>query len=119
MSAAYLAAVARMDHALGTLRSELQSMRDDTLLIALADHGGGGRVPTHHDSAHALDCTIPIFLEGAGVHPQELTSNHTILDVPATVLWALGLAIPDSYAGAPMHGAFVAPAQARLAATAA
>jgi arylsulfatase A-like enzyme len=119
MSTAYLAAVARMDHALGTLRSELQAMRDETLLIALADHGGGGRVPTHHDSAHALDCTIPIFLEGAGVHPQQLTSDHTILDVPATVLWALGLAIPDSYAGTPMRGAFAAPAQVRLAATAA
>jgi arylsulfatase A-like enzyme len=119
MSAAYLAAVARMDHALGSLRSELSSANDDTLLIALADHGGGGRVPTHHDSAHALDCTIPIFLEGAGIHPQELATDHTILDVPATVLWALGLPIPDSYAGTPMHGAFAAPTHALHAATAA
>jgi arylsulfatase A-like enzyme len=119
MSTAYLAAVARMDQALGTLRSELQSTRDHTLLIALADHGGGGRVPTHHDSAHALDCTIPIFLEGAGIHAQCLTSDHTILDVPATVLWALGLAIPDNYAGTPMHGAFTAPAHTFHAASAA
>ena len=116
MSPAYLAAVGRMDHALGMLRDELTSTRDDTLLIALADHGGGGRVPTHHDSAHPLDCTIPIFLDGAGVLPQELGSGHSLLDVPATVLWALGLAVPAQYAGTPIMVAFMAPALVAVAA---
>lgn len=106
MSPSYLAAVARMDHALGSLREELASRRDDTLLVALADHGGGGRVPTHHDSAHPFDCTIPILLEGAGVQPQELRRGLTLLDVPATVLWALGLRIPSQYAGTPIREAF-------------
>lgn len=110
MSPAYLAAVARMDHTLGLLRWELKSSRDDTLLIALADHGGGGRVATHHDSAHPLDCTIPIFLEGAGVTPQRLPDGLSILDVPATVLWALGIARPARYAGRPITEAFPAPA---------
>lgn len=119
MSPAYLAAVARMDHALGALRRALESSRDETLLIALADHGGGGRVPTHHDSAHPLDCTIPIFLDGAGVIPQELPEGLSILDVPATVLWALGLPIPKQYAGTPIVDAFMAPACAGTAATAA
>ncbi len=108
MSLPYLAAVARMDHALGALRRELESDRENTLLIALADHGGGGRVPTHHDSAHPLDCTIPIFLEGAGVHAQELSGELSILDVPATVLWALGIPIPPCYAGTPITEAFTA-----------
>lgn len=112
MSTAYLAAVARMDHALGALRRELATTRHDTLLIALADHGGGGRVPTHHDSPHPLDCTIPIFFDGAGVHPQELPDGLTILDVPPTVLWALGLPIPARYAGTPVREAFMAPAHA-------
>ncbi len=116
MSPAYLAAVGRMDHALGMLRGELAASRDDTLLIALADHGGGGRVPTHHDSAHPLDCTIPIFLDGAGVLPQELGSGLSLLDVPATVLWALGLAVPAQYAGAPITDAFMAPSLAAAAA---
>ncbi len=119
MSPAYLAAVARMDHALGSLRAELSATRHDTLLIALADHGGGGRVATHHDSAHPLDCTIPIFLEGAGVHVQELGTDLSILDVPATVLWALGLPIPSRYAGTPIFDAFVAPARLNSTATAA
>lgn len=106
MSPSYLAAVARMDHALGLLRWELEASLDDTLLIALADHGGGGRVATHHDSAHPLDCTIPIFLEGAGVIPQRLPDGLSILDVPATVLWALGIARPARYAGRPITEAF-------------
>ena len=59
MSAAYLAAVAHMDDALGVLRRELLSSRADTLLIALADHGGGGRIATrlgrgHRDGRFAL-----------------------------------------------------------------
>jgi Type I phosphodiesterase / nucleotide pyrophosphatase len=119
MSPPYLAAVARMDHALGALRRELENDMEETLLIALADHGGGGRIPTHHDSAHPLDCTIPIFLEGAGVHVQELPGSLTILDVPATVLWALGLPIPAQYAGAPIVDAFTAPVRASATMTAA
>lgn len=119
MSAPYLAAVARMDHALGALRRELHSTRDETLLIALADHGGGGRIPTHHDSAHPFDCTIPIFLDGASVHPQELDGALSILDVPATVLWALGLPVPARYAGTPILDAFAAPVRAARAMTAA
>lgn len=110
MSPAYLAAVARMDAALGALRWELEWSRDDTLLIALADHGGGGRSATHHDSAHPLDCTIPILLEGAGVTPQRLPDGLSILDVPATVLWALGIARPARYAGRPITEAFMTPA---------
>jgi hypothetical protein len=106
MSPAYIAAVARMDDALGALRRELAFRLHDTLLIALADHGGGGRVATHHDSAHPLDCTIPIFLEGAGVVRGALPQGLTILDVPATALWALGLPIPDAYAGTPIRDAF-------------
>lgn len=104
----YLAAVQRMDHALGVLRSELAAHDDGrTLLIALADHGGGGRVPRHHDSAHPLDCTIPLFLEGAGARAMTLDAGHTLLDVPATVLWALGIPRPSWYAGTPITAPFV------------
>ena len=106
MSLPYLTAVSRMDHALGMLIAQLDGTFDDTLLITLADHGGGGRIATHHDSAHPFDCTIPIMLHGAGVQPQQLPAGLTLLDVPATVLHALGIPVPDSYAGTPIHQAF-------------
>ncbi len=107
LSNPYLAAVQRMDHALGALRRELAAQAHDrTLLVVLADHGGGGRVATHHDSAHPLDCTIPILLHGAGARPLALPPGHTLLDVPATILWALGLDVPRWYAGTPITAPF-------------
>jgi hypothetical protein len=106
MSLPYLSAVSRMDHALGMLLAQIAGTFDDTLLIALADHGGGGRIATHHDSAHPHDCTIPIMLHGAGIQPQQLPAGLTLLDVPATALHALGIPVPSSYAGTPIHQAF-------------
>jgi arylsulfatase A-like enzyme len=106
MSPAYLAAVERMDLALAQLRDEL-ARDDDTVLIALADHGGGGRTAMHHDSAHPLDCTIPIMLHGPRVASGPLEGVYTLLDVPATILWALGAPIPASFAGTPITEAFL------------
>ncbi len=103
MSADYAAAARRMDQSLGELVAQLDPLRDPTtLLIALADHGGGGVDPRHHDSAHPLDRTIPIVFAGASVAPGPLAWPVSLLDVPATVLWALGVQRPESYAGRPV-----------------
>ncbi len=109
MSRAYLDAVSRMDDALGAMRHVLRESESETLLVTLADHGGGGRVDDHHDSAHHLDCTIPILLSGAGVIPQALEGTFTLLDAPPTVLWALGLPVPSQWAGTPITQAFLCP----------
>lgn len=106
MSDRYLDAVSRMDSALGTLMELLAQTQHETLLLTLADHGGGGAVPDGHDSLHPLDCTIPIFVHGSGVHAQQLPDGHSLLDVPPTVLWALGLPVPHQWTGAPITGAF-------------
>jgi predicted AlkP superfamily pyrophosphatase or phosphodiesterase len=107
MSEPYGAAAWEMDAALGALTRAIDLADPGTLFIALADHGGGGAVRTHHNSPHPLDTTIPIFLAGGAVHPGELGAGATLLDVPATVCWALGLPLPESYAGRPLQGAFV------------
>ncbi len=109
MSRAYLDAVSRMDHALGAMRVATRDAEAETLLVTLADHGGGGRLTHHHDSAHPLDCTIPILLSGAGVIAQSLSGTFTLLDAPPTVLWALGLPVPAQWVGSPMVQAFFAP----------
>lgn len=110
MSERYARAAHRLDLALGMLVACADVGRDPgTLLIALADHGGGGVNPRDHASDHPLDRTIPVLLAGAAVTADELDAP-SLLDVPATVLWALGLPVPASYAGRPLVEAFV-PAQ--------
>ncbi len=107
MSPAYGDAARRMDAALGRL-IDLTGLEHDptTVLIALADHGGGGVDPRNHDSAHPFDRTIPIVVAGGTVVPGSLRAGTSILDVPATVLWALGIAPPPIYEGRPMVEAF-------------
>jgi predicted AlkP superfamily pyrophosphatase or phosphodiesterase len=102
MSDAYARAALEMDVALGALVRQLDLDDPSTLFIALADHGGGGAVPDHHDSTHPLDTTIPLFLAGGAVRRGELPAGLSLLDVPATVCWALGLQMPESYAGQPL-----------------
>lgn len=108
MSEPYGKAAWEMDAALGALVRAVGLDDPDTLFVALADHGGGGAVRTHHNSAHPLDTTIPIFLAGGTVRRGELGSGATLLDVPATICWALGLPQPESFAGRVLSNAFAA-----------
>jgi arylsulfatase A-like enzyme len=107
MSSAYGAGARALDAALGTLRSILAKQMDDhTLLVALADHGGGGVLATDHDSDHPDDRTVPVLLAGAGIEPGTVLDATTLLDVPATVLWALGVRRPPTYEGRVLVEAF-------------
>ncbi len=106
MSNEYERAARALDHHLGRL-CELIDLDDPaTLLIALADHGGGGTDPLHHASEHPMDMTIPIMMAGGAVVPGALPPGTSILDVPATVCWALGLKVPESFGGLPLREAF-------------
>jgi arylsulfatase A-like enzyme len=106
MSPAYAEGCRRMDAALATLIE----LADDseTLFVGLADHGGGGRVANDHESDHALDRTIPIVLYGAGVVPRPLGPAR-LLDVPPTILSALGVGVPATYEGRILWEAFATP----------
>lgn len=106
MSPTYESAARRLDHSLARL-CELADLSDpSTLLIALADHGGGGTDPLHHDSDHPMDMTIPILMAGRALTPGALPHGLSILDIPATVCWALGLPIPETFGGAPIRDLF-------------
>ncbi len=108
MSPAYADGARRLDEALGRLAQWTGVEHDpSTLLIALADHGGGGVEPRDHNSAHPFDRTIPILLAGGAVAAgRRLRADASILDVPATVLWALGVQPPAIYEGRPFLEAF-------------
>lgn len=105
MSPEYADGCRQLDSAL----DRLNGIADDgeTLFVGLADHGGGGRVPNDHESDHALDRTIPILLWGAGVVQRQL-GPATLLDVPPTILTALGVGVPDTYEGRILWEAFAA-----------
>ncbi len=108
MSAEYADGCRRLDEALG----RLTGIADDgeTLFVGLADHGGGGRVPNDHESDHALDRTIPIVLWGSSVVQRQL-GPAKLLDVPPTILTALGVGVPDTYEGRILWEAFAADEQ--------
>lgn len=110
MSDPYATAASRMDAALGRLVQTVDVDDPDTLVIALADHGGGGAVPDHHNSEHPLDRTIPLMMAGGAVRRGDLPPGASLLDVPATICWALGVPRPESYAGTPLPEALLAPA---------
>jgi arylsulfatase A-like enzyme len=109
MSREYGDAARRVDSALGHLVSTLDLEHDaSTVLVALADHGGGGIVPDHHEGDHPLNTTIPLVVSGAAVRHVSLRES-SLLDVPATVAWLLGGVIPDSYSGRPLVEIFGEP----------
>jgi len=101
MSPEYAAAAVTLDRELAKLL-DIVHADPDTLLIALADHGGGGVNPKDHESDHPHDRLIPLVFTGAGVLPGEMRMHASLLDVPATVLWALGVERPSSYQGTPL-----------------
>jgi arylsulfatase A-like enzyme len=99
MTQEYGDACRRLDSAVGLLL-KLTSCSSDprTLVIALADHGGGGVTVNDHSEEHPLNWTIPLILGGGSVRQTRLEEAH-LLDVPATAAWALGMTPPALYAG--------------------
>ena len=107
MTDEYRHAARRMDASMAEVVDTIQPFeRSDTLLIAMADHGGGGAQLRDHESAHPTDRTIPIIFAGGAVPSRALRDPVSLLDVPPTVLWALGADVPGSYHGRPLLEVF-------------
>ena len=84
------------------------NLRNETLVIITADHGGKGE---NHIENIPEDTTIPWIISGPGVQPKHLTTNVHITDTAATAAYALGLQIPKEWDGIPVYEAFGLPAQ--------
>lgn len=105
MSEPYGMAVKRLDEALGRIAAYARVDDDPaTLLIALADHGGGGADARDHDSDHVHDRTIPLLIGGPAARPSSIR-EASLLDVPPTLLWSFGVPVPPSYEGTPLADA--------------
>lgn len=109
MSPHYRAAARRLDTAMARLL-DVSGVLDDprAVVIALADHGGGGHRLDDHDSSHPHDVTIPIVMAGGQVRAGQLPAGSSPLDVCATVPWLFGIAPPVSWSGRPLREAFTA-----------
>jgi hypothetical protein len=108
MTPGYERGARALDASLGTLIADLDLAHDPaTLLIACSDHGGGGAKATDHDSDHPSDTTIFVMVAGAAVEPCELAGAVSLVDIPATILWSLGVARPASYAGRVLSDGFL------------
>ena len=92
------------DYQIGRL---LEAVDEHTLVILTADHGGH---EMEHGSDIPEDMTIPFIIAGPGVKAgadlQHIEVNVT--DTAATVLWALGIPLPDNLTGRPVVEAFEA-----------
>ncbi|HNN14163.1 MAG TPA: ectonucleotide pyrophosphatase/phosphodiesterase [Anaerolineales bacterium] len=108
MSPEYLSVLFRADQAIAQLLTalEVRGLRDETLVIITADHGGHD---TTHGSSLPEDMTIPWIANGAGIHPGELTHPVTTVDTAATAAFALGLDLPAEWDGVPVYEAFGLP----------
>ncbi|MBL8089005.1 MAG: alkaline phosphatase family protein [Anaerolineales bacterium] len=110
LSSEQLSVIFRADQAIEKILAELDSrgIRDETLIIITADHGGLGN---SHTSGYPEDMTIPWIASGAGIQPKQLMSKINTVDTAATAAYALGLKIPSEWDGVPVYEAFGLPIQ--------
>jgi predicted AlkP superfamily pyrophosphatase or phosphodiesterase len=108
LSGEQLSVIYRADQALEKILAELDArgIRNETLIIITADHGGLGN---SHTSGYPEDMTIPWIASGAGIQPKQLTSSINAVDTAATAAYALGLDIPEEWDGVPVYEAFGLP----------
>lgn len=105
MSTAYGAAAKRVDQSIGILDALSTPAAGETLLVIVADHGGGGENPKEHLSDHPLNLTIPLIFSGRHVARCTL-GDVSILDIPPTILSTLGIAVPRNCEGRVLSQAF-------------
>jgi predicted AlkP superfamily pyrophosphatase or phosphodiesterase len=108
LSEEQLSVIRRADEALGAILGALEArdLRDETLIIISADHGGHD---TTHGSSRPEDMTIPWIASGPGIQPKQLSTQVYTIDTAATVAFALGLPIPPEWDGVPVYEAFGLP----------
>jgi hypothetical protein len=108
MSPQYRAAAVEIDAAVGVLAD----LSEHSLLIVMADHGGGGVTTHDHAEPHAINDHIPLILAGPDVtRRHQLTRHVSLLDIPPTLLWWFGLEVPVTYEGRVLTQAFTRTTQ--------
>lgn len=106
LSDAQKAAARECDRCLGRLLDALdrRGTLDETLIIVSADHGGHSH---GHSGILLSDLQIPWIAHGPQVRRGHvIASRVSTMDTAATVLYALGLQLPEHLRGRPIHEIF-------------
>jgi len=104
----YYAAVGVADKLIGEVLAAVQQagIKDSTLVLVTADHGGHGK---SHGQPIMADLEIPWILVGPGVRAgHEITTPLNTYDTAATIAFAFGLKQPDAWVARPVTEAFAA-----------
>ena len=106
MSSNYLVGTFRADEAIGMILTALDEagLREGTLIIITADHGGD--MEFKHGGKHPAAMTIPWVLSEASLNPGAIQRPIGIVDTAATAAYALNLRIPSIWDGIPAYEAF-------------
>jgi predicted AlkP superfamily pyrophosphatase or phosphodiesterase len=108
MSDSYLKALRQGDDTLKLLLDALDQygIRDSTLIIVTADHGGHDR---NHPGTVLEDLLIPWMAYGPGIQVGPLTNPVSIMDTAPTVAYALELPSQPDWDGLPVYQALGLP----------
>ena len=99
----YYGMVKRLDEAYGRLHDALKSLElaDDTIVLFTSDHGCHFKTRNNEykRSCHESSIRVPTVLTGPGFRGGQLQELVSLIDLPPTLLDAVGLEIPDQMQG--------------------
>jgi predicted AlkP superfamily pyrophosphatase or phosphodiesterase len=103
----YYAAVGVADQLIGEVMATIEEagMKNDTLLLVTADHGGVGK---GHGGATMAEIEIPWIISGPGIRAgHEIKSPVNTYDTAATIAFVFGLKQPEAWIARPVTDAFI------------
>ncbi|OPA81047.1 nucleotide pyrophosphatase [Paenibacillus selenitireducens] len=95
----YLQAITACDRQLGEILGTIErlGLLEDSLVILLTDHGGGGADSHSHGSDHPMDKNVFWGCVGPGIDAGTEIAAISIKDTAAIAAYALGLVAPPSW----------------------
>ena len=103
----YYGGVVKADMLIGQILESIEKagIKDKTLVIVSADHGGKG---TSHGGESLGEVEIPIILSGPKINRGfEISDPANIYDIAATVAYVFGYESPKAWIGKPITSAFL------------